>query len=264
MASLRRLSSDRVDLIHLHGCDSTERLMDPNVHEAFDRLREQGKVRFLGFSSHTPDLVKVANRAIESKRFDVMMLAYHHGIFPELADVIARGREQADMGIVAMKTLKGAKHRGLTEFEPYADAYSQAALKWVLGNPQVSCAIISFSELQHVDEYLYASGKRGLEAAEHALLERYDRLIAGTHCKPHCGACLDSCPEKLPIHDVLRHRMYFEDYGWEKEAMRRYAQFEIQASVCAGCSAPCVGACPQGIDIPKRTSEAHRLLTLPG
>ncbi|MCP4039317.1 MAG: aldo/keto reductase, partial [bacterium] len=36
-ASLKRLRTDRVDLIHVHGCDSVERLMDPNVHEAFDQ-----------------------------------------------------------------------------------------------------------------------------------------------------------------------------------------------------------------------------------
>ena len=33
-----------------------DRLMAPTFHEAFDRLHEQGKVRFLGVSSHTPNL----------------------------------------------------------------------------------------------------------------------------------------------------------------------------------------------------------------
>ena len=28
------------------------------------------------------------------------------------------------------------------------------------------------------------------------------------------------------------------------------------------CSAPCIGSCPEGIDIPERTAGAHRLLTL--
>ena len=83
-ASLARLKTDYVDLVHVHSCDEVERLLDPNLHEAFDRLKEAGKARFLGFSSHTPNLVQVANAAIESKRFDVMMLAYHHGIWPQL------------------------------------------------------------------------------------------------------------------------------------------------------------------------------------
>ncbi|MEE8507611.1 MAG: hypothetical protein V3T07_00990, partial [Myxococcota bacterium] len=61
---------------------------------------------------------------------------------------------------------------------------------------------------------------------------------------------------------VLRYRMYFEDYGWEKEAMRLYAGLERDASVCAGCSAPCLGSCPVGIPIQERVGGAHTLLSL--
>jgi ferredoxin len=121
--------------------------------------------------------------------------------------------------------------------------------------------VISFFELQHVDEYLAASGGV-LEDADIAILEEYDRQIAGAYCGPHCGACLSSCTEGLAVHDVLRHRMYFEDYGWEKEAMRLYGQLEKNASVCAGCAAPCAGSCPVGIPIQERALGAHDLLTL--
>ncbi len=260
-ASLGRLGTSYVDLIHVHSCDEIDRLMDPNMHEAFRQLREEGKARFLGFSTHTPNLVQVVNRAIESGRFDVMMLAYHHGIWSQLGTLIERARREQDMGVVAMKTLKGARHHGLAGFREEADAYSQSALKWALSNPDVSCAVISFFELQHVDEYLFASGKRPTQR-DLAILRKYDEQIVGTYCAPHCGVCLDSCPEQLRIHDVLRHRMYFEDYGWEKEAMRLYAGLERDASVCAGCSAPCLGSCPVGIPIQERVGGAHTLLSL--
>jgi predicted aldo/keto reductase-like oxidoreductase len=259
--SLSRLGTDYVDLCHIHSVDTVERLMDENVHEAFDRLRQEGKVRFLGFSTHTPNLVDVASAGIDSGRFDVMMLAYHHGLWAPVSELAQRARAEQDMGVVAMKTLKGAKHRGLQDFQPHAEAFSQAALKWALSNPDVSCAVISFFELQHVDEYLAASGKR-LSPEDLAILEEYDRQIAGSYCGPHCGACLSSCPEELAIHDVLRQRMYFEDYGWEKEGMRLYAQLEKNASVCAGCSAPCLGSCPVGIRIPERMQGAHELLSI--
>jgi predicted aldo/keto reductase-like oxidoreductase len=165
------------------------------------------------------------------------------------------------MGVVAMKTLKGAKHQGLTDYTDYADSYAQAALKWVLGNPDVSCAVISFFKPQHVDEYLHASGQ-GVTPGDLAALEEYDRQILGSYCSPHCGACLEKCPEGLPIPDVLRQRMYFEDYGWEKEGMRLYSQLEKNAGVCASCSAPCLGSCPVGIPIQERMNGAHELLTL--
>jgi predicted aldo/keto reductase-like oxidoreductase len=260
-ASLGRLGTDHVDLVHIHACDSVERLMDPNAHEAFERLKQEGKARFLGFSSHTPNLVQVADTAIDSGLFDVMMLAYHHGVWAPLAGIMERARRERDMGIVAMKTLKGAKHHGLAGFRRERDAYSQAAFKWVLSNPHVSCLVISFFEPQHVDEYLYASGKAPAPD-DLAVLDKYDREILGTYCSPHCGECLDRCPEALSIPEVLRYRMYFEDYGWEKEGMRLYGRIAKQASVCASCRAPCLGACPVGIPIQARMREAHEMLTL--
>ena len=258
--SLVRLGTDYVDLVHIHSCDETGRLMDPNVHEAFDRLKQEGKVRFLGVSTHTPRLVDVANRAIDSGRFDVMMLAYHHGIWPTLPEIIDRAHDAQDMGIVAMKTLKGAKHKNLENFHD-AHSYAQAALRWVHENPKVSCAVISFFEMQHVDEYLAASGGR-LASTDRDILRRYDNAIVGSYCAPHCGVCLPACPEGVPIHDVLRHRMYFEDYHAERDAMELYAKLSVNASVCTGCSAPCLGSCPLGIAIPERTRGAHALLTL--
>jgi aryl-alcohol dehydrogenase-like predicted oxidoreductase len=259
-ASLGRLGTDYVDLCHIHSCDSVERLMDENVHEAFDQLKAEGKVRFLGFSCHSPNLVEVANAAVDSGRFDVMMLAYHHGIWPPIPGIIARARKEQDMGVVAMKTLKGAKHEGLADFGDEAGVFSQAALKWALSNPDVSCAVISFFKPQHVDEYLFASGK-AVTREEVAVLEKYDRKIFGSYCSPHCGECLDSCSQGLPIHDVLRHRMYFEDYGWEKEGMRLYARLAENAAACESCAAPCLGSCPVGVPIQERMVGAHRMLT---
>jgi predicted aldo/keto reductase-like oxidoreductase len=116
----------------------------------------------------------------------------------------------------------------------------------------VSCLVISLWESAQLDEFLYASGKRP-GAEDVAVLRRYAELTAGTHCRPHCGACLDRCPEQLRIDDVLRHRMYFEDYGAQKEAMRRYAALET--------AAPCAAGCPDGIPIPERLREAHELLS---
>jgi aryl-alcohol dehydrogenase-like predicted oxidoreductase len=257
-ASLKRLQTDHVDLIHVHSCDRVDRLLAPNIHEAFDRLKEQGKVRFLGVSTHTPNLEEVANAAIDSGRFDVMMLAYHFGMWPNFGHILEKAKAN-DVAIVAMKTLKGAKHTNLAEFRDEKSAYSQAAFRWVLSNPNVSCLVISFKEHQHVDEYVYASGT-AVGGQDVALLERYDRLTRGDYCQPHCGRCLDSCEYALPINDILRYRMYFRDYRWEKEGMRHYARLDRNASVCSSCSAPCAGSCPIGVPIREKMMDAHRVL----
>jgi aryl-alcohol dehydrogenase-like predicted oxidoreductase len=256
--SLQRLQTDHVDLVHIHSCDEVERLMDPNAHEAFDRLKEQGKVRFLGVSTHTPDLERVARTAIASGRFDVMMLAYHHGIWGNLDAIIQEAAEK-QVGIVAMKTLKGARHQNLTEFRTDAASYAQAAFRWVLSNADVGCLVVSFAKPEHVDEYLYASGGT-LDEHDLAVLERYDERIARTYCQPHCGECLDACPERLAVNDVLRYRMYFEDYGREKEGMRLYAALDGKADRCLACPAPCESHCPLDIAIRDRMLGADRLL----
>ncbi|MFT5696417.1 MAG: aryl-alcohol dehydrogenase-like predicted oxidoreductase [Myxococcota bacterium] len=258
--SLRRLQTDWVDLIHIHSCDSIERLLDENAHEAFDRLKEQGKARFLGVSTHTPNLEQIANVAIGSDRFDVMMLAYHYGAWPHLGEIIERAAAN-DIGVVAMKTLRGSMHKGLLTSRDERDSYTQASFKWVLSNPHVSGLVISLWESGQLDEFLYASGKRPSES-DVAILDHYQELSLGSHCRPHCGVCLDQCPEGLPIHDVLRQRMYYENYGAEKEAIRGYAALSKQADVCTGCAAPCASACPYGIPIPDKMKETHDLLSL--
>lgn len=258
--SLERLQTDWVDLVHIHSCNSVERLLDENVHEAFDRLKEQGKVRFLGVSTHTPNLEEVANAAIDSDRFDVMMLAYHFGAWPGLSDIIDRAAAR-DIGIVGMKVLRGSQHHFLDWSPDERDSFTQASFKWVLQNPSVSCLVISLWESGQLDEFLYASGQ-SLRPQDVAVLERYQELTTESHCRPHCGVCLDSCPESLPIHDVLRHRMYFEHFGAQKEGMRLYGALDRNAAACASCDAPCANACPTGVAIPERMRGAHEMLSM--
>jgi len=260
--SLKRLQTDHVDLIHVHSCDRVDRLLAPNIHEAFDRLKQQGKVRFLGVSTHTPNLEEVANAAIDSKRFDVMMLAYHHGMWPNFTHILDKAKAN-DVGVVAMKTLKGAKHTNLANFRDEAGVYSQAAFRWVLSNPAVGCLVISIGTQQQIDEYVFASGTAP-QPNDLALLQRYDELTAGDYCEPHCGVCLDKCPFDVAINDIMRYRMYFKDYGWEKHGMQEYAKLEQKASLCIDCAAPCANTCPIGVPIQEKMLDAHRVLSFVG
>jgi len=259
-SSLERLQTDYVDLVHIHSCDRVERLMAPNFHEAFDRLKEQGKARFLGVSTHTPRLEEVAHAAIDSNRFDVMMLAYHHGLWPGIGEIIDQAHAK-DIGIVAMKTLKGAKAENFG-MRDESVAYSQAAFRWVLENPSVSCLVISFTKPEQCDEYLFASGTPARDT-DTALLQRYDRLASADYCRPHCGECLGSCPNGLPIDTVLRYDMYFADYGRETIAREKYGKLvhaKLDAGSCAACPAPCIGACPYELPIRAKMVRAHERL----
>ena len=261
-ASLQRLGTDYVDLIHIHAVNSLDRLMAPNIHEAFDRLKQAGKARFLGVSSHTPDLETVMAHAVDSGRFDVIMVAYNFKDWPDLGNIFRRARSRG-VGVVAMKTLKGARHTQLADFTPTErESFAQAAFKWVLSNPDVSGLVVSMSSYQQIDEYLHASGQP-LTTADVTLLEKYDQLVARDYCRPGCGACLDRCPFGVPVDDVMRYAMYAENYGWEKEAMRLYAQIDParRADHCLTCAAPCEPACDFGLPIRDKLVRAQRLLS---
>ncbi len=262
-SSLRRLGTDYLDLVHIHACNSIERLMAPNMHEAFDRLRSAGKVRFLGVSSHTPNLEKVMRHAVDSGRFHVIMVAYSFKSWPALTDILRSAHERG-VGVVAMKTLKGALQNKLAEFTPTErESFSQAAFKWVLSNPNVSGLVISIDKHAQLDEYLYASGQ-SVTSEDNALLEKYDRLITRQYCRPGCGACLESCPYGVPIDDIMRYAMYAENYGHKKEAMRLYAEIDSKrrADHCIDCTAPCQQACTYRLPIREKLAKADNLLQL--
>ena len=90
------------------------------------------------------------------------------------------------------------------------------------------------------------------------LLDRYVALNDPTYCRPVCDACATSCPAEVPISDVLRHKMYFEDYGAERMAMERYAKLSINAAACTTCAdQACMSACTYGLPIPELTRRAH-------
>jgi predicted aldo/keto reductase-like oxidoreductase len=263
--SLKRLDTDYVDLIHIHACNDLDRLMAPTFHEAFDKLQQAGKARFMGVSSHTPELETVMTKAVDSGRFDVIMTAYNFANWPTLDEIMVRAHK-AGVGVVAMKTLKGAYHTVLGDFTPdERNSFAQAAFKWVNTNPQVSGLVVTITKPAQLDEFLFASGKRA-EPADLVLLEKYDRLIANEYCRPGCGECLDSCPAGLPIDDVLRYTMYFDTYGQEREAMKRYGEMTARkghgAELCASCAAPCEQSCPYELPIKKKMARADRLLRL--
>jgi predicted aldo/keto reductase-like oxidoreductase len=258
--SLTRLQTDYLDVCIIHEVNSLDRLMAPTFHEAFDRLREQGKVRFLGVSSHTPNLEEVMRHAVASGRFQMLLVAYNFNNWPDLTTIF-HDAKQRGVGVVAMKTLKGAKATVLKNFDDRTRAFSQAAFKWVLSNPDVSGLVVSISNQHQVDEYLYASGA-ALKASDVTLLQRYDELVTHDYCRPGCGACLDRCPSGVPVDDIFRYAMYAENYGWRGEAATRYAALatDRQASQCLRCPAPCETACPFDIRIRNKLMGFDRLL----
>jgi predicted aldo/keto reductase-like oxidoreductase len=139
--------------------------------------------------------------------------------------------------------------------------YSQAAIRWTLGNPHINACIVTMSTFSHVDEYVAVSGTP-LQRGDSPVLSHY-RLEAGPHyCRVSCGQCLSACPKGVAVNEVLRYAMYFENYGMEKNAVDLYRQLDParKPAACLSCVGPCEAACPHGLAVKAKLIRSHGLL----
>jgi predicted aldo/keto reductase-like oxidoreductase len=276
-ASLRRLRTDYIDIYFIHAVNNVQRLQNPEFYTFTERAKSQGKMRYVGLSGHGGNLIECLTYAIDRGAYDVMLVAYNFGQDPSFIqrftrhfDFIAINQElpatikkakAAGMGVIAMKTLRGAR---LSDMKPYQQddaTFSQAALRWVLSNPSVDALIVSMRSEAEVDEFVAASGHTKVTRHDLNLLYQYTALHDATYCRPVCQACVSACPEHVPIADVLRYKMYYSDYGAQDMARTRYAALKTPAATCLTCeNQPCLNACPYGLTIPDLTRQAHRLL----
>jgi aryl-alcohol dehydrogenase-like predicted oxidoreductase len=199
--SLARLGLDTLPILQLHGPalgDLTDELL-----AALAVLKGRGLVRSLGLNSFDP---VVLEHAISLGVFDVMMVDYNV-LRPERAPLIARAAA-AGMGVLAGMPLamghtglQVARIRGLQDLwyaarglarhrqEVKAGAAfgflhrrrdltgSQAALAYVLDDPNVTSAVFGTTRAAHLAENVQASGL-ALPADLRAQIERAQAALA--------------------------------------------------------------------------------------
>jgi len=272
-SSLRRLRTDRVEIYLNHAVDAPERMANPEWSEFVARAKAQGKIRYSGMSGHGASLVPCLEASLADGQLDVILVAYNYiqspdfldtarlwiqrrlgdrdsiALQPDLPRFLERARAEG-VGVMVMKTLRGARHNDMRPYERGGATYAQAALRWVLSDPRVDAAVITMTSPALVDEYVAASGGARPTGEDVALLCRYEQQNRARQCIQGCGACADACPAGVPIPDVLRIGMYDRDYGQPRIAARSYAALPRNASACLSCSgAPCATACPTGVAI---------------
>lgn len=256
--SLAALKMDCVDVLMLHKVEKPEEVFDGPSREVIVKAREQGKTRFLGVSTHKNE-VGIINAVLDDpeKLFDCILVTYSYKSPPEVKEAIARAAK-AGIGIIAMKTQMG----GYKTDEYGAVSPQQAALKWVLNDENVACAIPSMVNLAQVKEdmavmKMYADGRGAMTPAESASLRRYGDAIAASWCY-RCGSCVPTCPMRADIPVLNRCLMYAEGYG-DVELARATRARESRSFPCLDCS-QCVAGCPRGLDIPARMARARQVL----
>ena len=134
-ASLQRLQLDRVDLFQLHNHiaregrdrDLTPEAVLAEAVPAFERLREQGKIRFYGITAvgDTPALHQV----VDARAFDTAQVSYNL-LNPSAGTSVAPGypahdygnllahAKAADMGVINIRVLAAGALSGTEERHP--------------------------------------------------------------------------------------------------------------------------------------------------
>lgn len=116
-ASLKRLRTDHFELYQLHALNSLEEVetvFGPGgAMEAFLQARQEGVVRWLGFSAHSSAAAMAAMErfAFDTLLFPVNLPLWQAGFGPQ---VLARAKEQG-LGILALKAMCRGKWPGQAE-----------------------------------------------------------------------------------------------------------------------------------------------------
>lgn len=140
--SLKRLRTDRIDLLQLHSVDTGPgltgtprdgyaRIDNPHLHKAMDRARQDGKARFFGVTSHDPQRAALLRHAIDTGRFDAIMVAFNYRTFASsgMPALLAHACMH-DIGVIGMKATGGDAPLHLPHVQPLT-----AQLAWMLTKP---------------------------------------------------------------------------------------------------------------------------------
>jgi len=271
--SLKRLRTDHIDVLLLHGVGELEegdqeRVKDSAALEAFARLKKAGKARFLGMGCHGPrQMVQTVEWVVDSGQYDMVQVAYNFFAGTDfnfrdqgLDRVIAKAGEKG-VGVMAMKTRAGAGEAEVARLSTGGANFSHACFKWALSNPQVAGVLVTVRNAQELEEFTAASGL-SYGPGDERLLGEYAAAFGRGACRIGCGDCLDHCPQGVAIPTLLRYRLYQRSYGAGESARAAYAELPLalQPTSCATCAAPCAAACPHGVDIRGLMMEARGLL----
>ncbi len=316
-----RLQTDYVDCLCLHSVKDLAQINHAAFHAATDRLKADGRLRFIGITSHGPEsddqdeMPDVLCAAAEDGRFDVMLLVYGF-LNKEEGERILAACKQKNVGATGMKCAPGRMElppamdpenpsppyqaaidrmtdRGMTREEAvdrilnwYAEVDQQIkdmqpflqehgiksqdelrskSIQWVLQNPDLHTICVSMYTFDDLDRFLALSGTK-LSRADTGFFQGSKYALGSHYCRHSCVGCASSCPHGVPVSTIMRYAYYFTGQGREKYAMQKYARLgrwaRADATACLGCSAPCRGACPHGVNIQASLFGAHTLLTV--
>jgi predicted aldo/keto reductase-like oxidoreductase len=257
--SLKELNTDHLDVWLLHGLGTPAEISDDRL-DAQRTAKQQGKVRFIGVSTHT--LPAIVDRVIEAK-LDVVQAQYNFTSAAEWGPALDK-LQKAGIGVVAMKVMaKVGRGRGRgADAAPPPPArpanFAPAALKWAVKNPVIATTVPSMTDIDQLEQNFAVMGQQFTDADQKILTARLEE-ITPYFCRM-CGTCAGQCPQGLPVADMVRFVMYADGYGQFPLGRENFQRMSAQhqAVRCADCS-NCVVKCPHGVTVAERMMRAQEL-----
>ena len=192
--SLRRLQTDRIDLIQLHGCSEAV-LKKGEAISALEKARERGWVRYLGYSGDGHP----ARFAVESDAFDALQTSISIADQEAISRIAPLTRAR-NVGLIAKRPLANfAWKTGHKPINSYHHQYYERlrklnfdflhnreesiaiALRFVLSVPGVHTAIVGTTKPERCQENARLLESRPLPQNEYnAIRERWDVIAPKT------------------------------------------------------------------------------------
>ena len=259
--SLARLQMDYVDILYFHDMHTVEQINNPYILEAFTKLKEEGKIKATGFSSHAywPDLV---TDAADRGFYDVLLLSYNYSMYQDQKSLDAlKYAHDKGVGLVAMKTqcqqnwYKEMLPADLQKFYE-GKVMHTALLKWVMKHEMFATSVPGFTTFQQLEEDMQVAYSLDFSEEEKAFLTNQQVMAAiDSNCR-FCGKCVPSCPKNADIPNLMRTHMYAASYGNIHMAgiTGRAIQNGRGLDACAGCR-ECVAGCVNNVPVTERLEE---------
>ncbi|NLE14094.1 MAG: aldo/keto reductase [Clostridiales bacterium] len=264
--ALRRMDCGHIDVYHFHAINKRvfdEKIIGFGLLDEARKAMDEGLIRHLAFSFHDdPD--NMAYIIERGEIFASVLMQYNlldRSNEEALANAHAKG-----LGTIIMGPVGGGR---LAEPSPLSErlgerdqATYELALRFVLGNPNVSCALSGMTSTDIVEKNARVAADKIQMTAEdqRAVAERFEKLkaLSDLYCTG-CEYCMP-CPKGINIPQVFTAHTYKNVYGMPVHARNIWNTFGegrkegAHPSVCVSCGA-CAKKCPQKIDIPAKLKE---------
>lgn len=259
-SSLKRLQMDYVDILYNHSADSVEEVNLEGTLRAMSALKKEGKTRFLGVSSHKPEMA--LKEAIKLGVYDVVLIPINYtmandeGLLKTIDEAAKKG-----LGLVAMKTQAGGATRPDPKLEKPLTAASQTALlKWVLRHDSIATAIPGFTTYEQLEQNFSVASNLAYSPEEHDFVSDKKNVAEAEFCV-QCGECRADCPLGVDIPQLMRSHMYAVQYGNAAMAAMTLVSAESGKGLaaCGNCES-CRATCRHSVNIARKIEHLKALV----